>query len=487
MKKKNIILIMTDQHRHSALGVRTSYVKTPNLDKLANDGILYSKAVCNCPMCVPSRYSMMTGLYPFQTGVRHNTNMCVTNEQLEAPTIAQRLKNLGYTTGGFGKTHWYVGDSFKKEIEVHTDTRGFDVRAHIDTDRPATCEPNAKQWGRCDRVSYDTYKSESLPMGGGGEEMVGYLGITSKLDKYTCSEGWLTNEALDFLDTTTDDEPFFLYLSFDGPHPGFIVLEEFEKLYNIDDIPDYDESLPLDIINNSHASIIRPWIKDWVDASSKERRLGKLRYYAMCSMIDWQIGRVIKKLDDENKLNDTVIIFTADHGDMLGDRLAFSKYSLYDNAVRVPLIVWGKDIGGGKVDNRHAELVDILPTILDIAQEDIPIELPGGSLLREPCRKGSFSEMHGSGYEGMEKAQTLMWRKDDYKLIVHVNGDAANEIDHFENCQCELYDLAHDPMECNNIYDIKREVASQLVLELLIHITSKTAKWPSKPSSNSYI
>ncbi|MDQ3362824.1 MAG: sulfatase-like hydrolase/transferase, partial [Actinomycetota bacterium] len=105
----NILFLMTDQHRFDALGSVNPVVRTPNLDRLASRGVRFTQAVCNAPMCVPSRYSMMTGLYPSQVGVRHNTQMIPTDEDLPAPVLAQRLLDSGYQTAGFGKTHWYMG------------------------------------------------------------------------------------------------------------------------------------------------------------------------------------------------------------------------------------------------------------------------------------------------------------------------------------------------------------------------------------------
>ena len=150
MKRKNIVFLMTDQHRHDALGVVNPMIKTPVLDKLAKRGTRYTQGICNCPMCVPSRYSLMTGLYPFQTGIRHNTNMCTNDEMMEAPTLAERLRDAGYKTGGFGKTHWYIGKYFGKDVEVEQSARGFDVRAIRASGDDGTDEDGAVYWGNMD-------------------------------------------------------------------------------------------------------------------------------------------------------------------------------------------------------------------------------------------------------------------------------------------------------------------------------------------------
>jgi len=225
-----------------------------------------------------------------------------------------------------------------------------------------------------------------------------------------------------------------------------------------------------------------------MDASPLERKKGKLRYYAMCSMVDWQFGRIIQRLEEMGELDNTIFMFTSDHGDMLGDRVTFSKYSMYEGSIRVPMILAGGKAKEGKIDDRYVELVDVLPTLLDAANIDPVLELPGGSLYGEPVRIGGFSEMHGSGYEGIEKAQTLMWRKKDFKLIVHTKGDAINSTKQINECACELYDLKHDPKEYKNLYrdEEYRDIVHKMTMELLLHITSITAKWPRKPSGNDF-
>jgi hypothetical protein len=120
---------MADQYRWDALGGVNRLVKTPNLDSLAARGVRFGRATVNAPMCLPSRYSMMTGLYPSQVGVRHNAQMCPTDADLPAPVLAQRLRDAGYQTAGFGKTHWYLGEESSPSIPVETSTRGFEVRA----------------------------------------------------------------------------------------------------------------------------------------------------------------------------------------------------------------------------------------------------------------------------------------------------------------------------------------------------------------------
>lgn len=128
--KPNLLFLMTDQHRWDALGCVNPLVKTPHLDALARRGVRFSQAICNAPMCVPSRYSLMHGLYPSQCGVRHNTQMITADAELPSATLPERLATLGYQTVGIGKTHWYLGREIPCDgSKVSPTRRGFEIRA----------------------------------------------------------------------------------------------------------------------------------------------------------------------------------------------------------------------------------------------------------------------------------------------------------------------------------------------------------------------
>ena len=209
-KKPNILFLQTDQHRWDALGCVNPVVKTPRLDALAAKGIRFEQAICNNPMCVPSRYSMMTGVYSSQCGVRHNTQMARTDDEMVIETIAERLGEAGYATSGFGKTHWYIGipdeHVAEKVTTTETSTRGFDVRAQARTPEPITNERGAMLWGEEDPEAAEIMAKEAEGIRTGGENAPGYMGLTSYLAPERQREGWLTGHALDYLDNRGDAE-----------------------------------------------------------------------------------------------------------------------------------------------------------------------------------------------------------------------------------------------------------------------------------------
>jgi arylsulfatase len=484
-KRPNILFLMTDQHRHDGLGCVNPVIKTPVLDNLAAGGVRFTQAVCNTPMCVASRYSMMSGLYSFQNGVKHNTQMIPRDADLPLPVLAQRLLEAGYQTAGIGKTHWYIGSRIMPDVEIEGSTRGFQTRAIVGGPEPRSCEPGSFYMAEDDPEHFAAINVESKRGGPGGESTPGYVGDTSIFPADQHREAWLTRQALEFLDGRDDAEgddqnPFFLYLSFDAPHPGFFVPGEFEQLY---DINDFDQNPLAETWPDTHAP--GKLETRWPEMNSEERCRSRLRYAAYCSYVDSLFGQVLKQLEESDQLENTFVIFTSDHGEMLGDRGRVSKYCLYEGSVRVPLIVSGPGVKGGQgPDSRPAELVDVLPTLLDVAGLEIPEVLSGFSLLSDYARLGSFAEMHGRGYEEYQRAPAVMWRNEKWKLLLHIPGLLGSVNGAYDLSKGELYSLADDPREMNNLYDDPAcaEVRGRMTTELLMHIMCCVGRFPCGPA-----
>jgi arylsulfatase A-like enzyme len=466
---------MTDQQRWDALGCVNPVVQTPVLDALAARGVCYSQAVCNAPICVPSRYSMMTGLYPSQVGVRRNDQFCLEDDDLPLPVLPQLLHDAGYQTAGFGKTHWYPLHLTKDSYEGSC--RGFEIRK-IGGSRDSTWrapEIGARYQDQDEAEWVAKRQAERAPFIPGGESKEGYVGIISSVPAAHHMESWLTRQAIDFLENGRDAErPWFLYLSFGFPHPPFNVPPGYEALYNIEDIevPEQPE-VNLDGHSPRHGDDV------WPQLSNAERRLSTLRYYALCSYVDELFGRILSKVDELGELENTYVIFAADHGDMMGDRGRVSKFCLYEGSVRVPLIIAGPNLPEGAVDDRPAELVDVLPTILELVGLEVPLQLSGGSLLRPPVRTGQFCELHGRQGE-IQSAPAYMWRSGGWKLIQYLPNALDDALLRVPQTKGELYNLEADPLETDNLYDkptcsTRRE---QMTRELLMHLAVTWTKYP---------
>lgn len=464
-KPPNIIFLMDDQHRYDALGIINSQVLTPTLDNLAKDGVLYSQAVCQAPMCVPSRNSMMMGLYPNQTGVYSNGDG-IKDENVPVKTMAQYFKDAGYETAGFGKTHWG---------KYETGTRGFETRYVSEIKEKGAVSmqemnPKAKQ----------AYDNEIADMGAGEENNLGYLGFTSKLEEEEHRDGWITKQALEYINNRNDDRPLFLYLSYMKPHAGHNVPKGYEDLYDLSAI-EYAQQPDWESDKSPHSEGVNRrdmYENYWKNATEEEWKLMTMRYYANVTWIDDMMGRTLAALKEKGLLENTLIVYTSDHGEMLGERYyKFNKYNLYDASVRVPMIISGsalpKDIQRNSVDNLSAENTDLLPTLL--AYSGIPQEKPllGENLLTKNRNQATFAALHERPNEA-----AFMWRTKDYKLILVLNRkENAADYTSADIITGEFYNLTSDPKEWNDLYNDVNSEASRTAyqVELLNHL-KKLAK-----------
>ena len=480
----NIIFFMTDQQRWDCLGVVNPHIKTPNLDRLAKQGILFRQAVCQAPMCVPSRYAMMFGLYPSQLGVYANSDSLPDNALPTRP-LPQIMRDAGYQTAGFGKTHW------REEIPS---TRGFEVRAIGEPRKSVAFEAGALMIDDDNLPGLKRYFAEVAKFGPGEEGVEGYIGSTTKIPLRDHRDGWVAEQCLKFLDQGVDtNRPLFLYLSFLKPHAGFNVPAKYEDLYDINTIPDVPQP-PWSEEPGTHLAAYDAdpqsgdrypeWRAAWEKMTPLERRRTTLRYYANCSWLDDYFGQVLDKLQKRGRLDNALIIFTADHGEMMGERnFRFSKYCLFDSSVRVPMILSGPLIPESKrgtMDDRPAEHIDLVPTITHAVGKPVNPMLPGLDLLSGRKRAGSFSEFHGGVSDPYRLAPAYMWRKADWKLILFAPGKLDDASDAKGTAKGELYHLSEDPHEWNNLYqdDNYAGIRETMKTELLMHLSCAWARGP---------
>lgn len=476
--RPNIILLQDDQHRWDALGCVNPLVKTPTLDNLAANGIRFDQAACQAPACVPSRYSMMLGQYPSDIGVRTNGE-CLPDDKMPSPTIAEYLQNAGYETAGFGKTHWsYPGCS----------TRGFDTRVIGDPREGKLYEQGATMMTDLNPEGLAAYNRETDPYGSGEEQIKGYVGCTSEVAAKDHRDGWVTQQCLNFLDGSRDEtKPLFMYFSCIKPHAGLNIPVGFEDLYDLNDMPDmhnpdWSEDSP------KHALKSDSRMEFFRDAQPEVRRRTILRYWANCSWIDSLFGQVIDKLQEQNLLENALIIYLSDHGEMLGDHYyRFTKYCLYEASVRVPMILSGSYLSPesrNTIDSRPAENIDILPTILTAADISIPDTTSGNSLLGPSNRKGTFSEHHTGVHPYNSVA--YMWRTETAKLILYTDASPATSPSTEQGYHGELYDLITDPNEWTNLYDDSeytdlRKSMTQSLLTYQLQIRSQSPRAETVP------
>ncbi|MCL2884094.1 MAG: sulfatase-like hydrolase/transferase [Oscillospiraceae bacterium] len=437
----NILLIMADQltpFMLRAYGDQTC--RTPNLDRLAARGIVFDNAYSPCPLCAPARAAMMSGKFASHVDCYDNASVLSSAQ----PTAAHYLANAGYETVLSGKMHFIGPD------QLH----GFERRLTTDI------YPAALSW-----IPFE--RDDTLL--GGGEHAKLYKADAMGLRAWSVGleyDGETLFEAQHFLRQRWLDKaghgetsrPFFLCVSFHHPHEPFYVTQALWERYK-----DAAAALPADTVDIPR-SVMDEWLNKQYHRTDKypltrdDLLLLRRCYYALVSDIDDKVGALLDTLDQVGEADNTAVIFTSDHGDMLGERGMVQKRCFYEWSARVPLIMVlpgghaaeGAGAGTDTVaagmcdaragirDARPCTLVDLLPTVLDIAGDGAdPVDIDGHSLLRAPEEDAvAISEYHGEGV----RAPCFMAKNESYKLI-YIHG--------FDG---QLFDLETDPRETRDLW-----------------------------------
>jgi arylsulfatase len=347
-RKPNILHIFTDMQRFDTIGyLGNSVIKTPNLDRLCADGVVFTNAYSPSPVCVSARCSMITGQYPLHTGCYENDQMPIDGRQ----TFMEALTEGGYRTHGIGKCH-FTPNPF--------DLRGFQSREVQEEmgDSPENLERN-------DYLKYLKTKGyDHICEEHGVRGEMYYTPQLSALPATDHPTQWVADRSIEFL-SKKYQKPWYLFSSFIHPHPPFTPPNPWHKLYRpslmpAPNIPENWESL-ITYVNR----VQNRYKYGDQGVNIHQIRLIKAYYYACISFVDYQIGRILDTLEKTGELDSTLILFSSDHGEHLGDRNCFGKRSMHDSSSRVPMILRQPGrFEGGQICRIPVSLVDIAPTIL---------------------------------------------------------------------------------------------------------------------------
>ncbi len=424
----NVVYLFSDEHSGSAMGNSGHpLVQTPNLDCLAEQSLVFDNAYCNYPICTPSRLSMLTGRYPHQIEA---WDLGAVLDPDKYPTWGHHLSD--YETILCGRTHFNGPDRLN----------GFGQRLLDDLPRWIQ-SGGAPRRGPDARRASNSHVSECGP---------GHHSNSS----YDTLAADTAIEYLNARESGSSDKPFLLYCGFMLPHFPLIAHPDYYTLYDPEtlELPDtWDEPL-----EDQHP-IIQHHRWSWrneVPPPEEIVRRATASYYALITYIDNEIGRILDAINSSSLKDDTVVIYTSDHGEMRGHHGIWQKQCFYEDAVRVPLMV--RQPGGSSARLRqNVSLIDVLPTLLDIAGSEIPPDLPGRSLLEtarvpdETPRK-VFAEYH---HMGMLNAG-FMLKKGDHKLCHYV--DNPPQLFDLSTDPDENHDLANDPGHAVTLADLNREL-----------------------------
>ena len=433
LKKPNIILIMTDQQRADTVAAHgASHMVTPHIDSLVEGGTSFHNTHCPGATCTPSRAAIFTGMFP------HNTGTYSFNNWGHQRTWVQDLADQGYWCTNIGKMHFQPRDV----------AGGFHDRVIVEN------PTSTGNWGGTGDDAWGDFLTEQ------GETRPNYRHLSDPdwrnkfqcvpwhLDESLHSDVFTADSACTWIKQWKDQQPLFLQVGFPGPHEPWDAPQSFVDLYDPKNLPqpvDFDGDLSTRpaqqaAIKNFHATCDHEARIDMPNATREDVQRIRQHYYAKISFVDEQVGKVLSSLEERGLLENSIVIFTSDHGEMLGDHGMAYKWLMYDGITRVPMIV--KDFRSQhetRSTDSLVSLMDVGPTALDFANLPIPTRLEGKSirpLLDEKC-----DELHEAVY--CEDNYMVMRRTKTHKTI-HYIGQAEGE----------FYDLINDPTESKNLWNL---------------------------------
>lgn len=425
-KKPNVVLFMVDQLTAFALNAYGGEVcKTPNLDRLASRSTVFENAYTPYPLCAPARFSMMSGRLPSRIGAYDNG----AEFPASTPTIAHHLRAAGYYTCLSGKMHFVGPDQYHGfEERLTTEIYPADFSWTPTTDYGDVSSDDERRYAA--GVSTMDTVFDAAP-----------LARSMQID-YDEDVAHCAIREIYRLARSNESRPFFLTVSLTHPHDPYVITQPYWDLYkDLDITPPKVGFIPLEERDPHSRSLYYHYGQDKVTLTDQDYRNARRGYYGMVSYIDELFGRVNEALNLGGFSDDTIICFTSDHGDMLGERGMWFKKTLFEPAIRIPLMISAPGRSAGRV-KPPASLVDLLPTILELTNTHLNTNatlLDGHSLLADMNGIESSRSVFCEHIDGGTTAPRVMLRNGNYKYV------------YSRAYPPQLYDLLLDPNELNNL------------------------------------
>ena len=414
---ENLLILLSDEHNKRMLGVSGhSHVKTPNLDKLASEGVLFENAYCNSPICVPSRAILATGRYNAEIGYWDNADPY----DGKIPSWGHRAVQGNCDAVSIGKLHFLDDQAptgFSEQINPLNVVGGVgDLLGLI---------------------------RQELPVRKGAANMAKDVG--SGESTYSNYDKKIAEDAQDWLrNRDPNDKPWVLFVSFVCPHFPLIAPEEFYNMYPENEVPWpllYEEDQRS---KHPYYMAMRKCM-NYDDYFDEEKvRKATSAYFGLCSFLDHNIGVVLEALKNTDFANNTNIIYTSDHGDALGMRGMWGKSTMFEESAGVPMIMKGPSVPKAKRTKTPVSLIDIFPTVVDslnLNENSQDSDLPGSSLLKIANEDDNYDRVVLSEYHAAASpVGAFMLRKGKYKYVYFAEGYSP-----------QLFDLEVDPYEENDL------------------------------------
>ncbi len=428
-KRKNLLFIMTDHQRFDSIyEEQCGREVTPHLNRLADSGTFFTRAYNVCPLCVPARTSLATGIYPTQNGIVYNDWKGV--HAGSYPTIYELLKRADYQLGHVGVDHIKTTtplsdlglDHYKSQADYNAWAKELGIPTERDPENLTLVREDVL--GQREERRYSNTRVSVWPH-----------------PTETYKDSYFLEESLKFLRQADETKPFALFTCFWAPHPPLVVPQEYLDMYPLDEIhlPDNvgeivekepvlrREGVPAQL---AEGLTLESWKKVWQ------------AHLALTTMVDRCVGSLINFVKEQGLLDDTLIVFTPDHGDHLGQHRMYQKMEMYEEAIRVPLMIAQSD-AEPQVVRKVVSHMDVFPTLVDLLDLDFDCSAYDGRSLRKLIYEGSDSNWSNEAYcqySGNPNYGTIRRAviTDRYKYI-------------YDGRDHELYDQVKDPAEMHNI------------------------------------
>ncbi len=448
--KENILLIMCDQLRFDYLEYINPLIKTPNINKLAQKSVIFKNCYTNSPICAPARISLATGLHPIKSGCLENETYLSIHED----TYYKRLRDSGYKVGCVGKLdlakptkeNGVRGDrpvlysyGFTHPVEIEGKQHAF---SSSENELLGPYADFLKKRGKLEKFTDKDYIYS-------GENWVQRNSFVSNLLPEEFHDSYIGARACEWIEKADPEYPWHLFVSFAGPHNPYDAHEDYIKQVSDEVV---DTLMPIVGNSENKPNAYIKHLGNFAVSSTDEKDIKKAikQYIAYILMIDEQIGKIIETLEKNSMLDNTWIMFTADHGEMLGDHGLYTKHCAYEGSLHIPLFAYKKGVEPHITDT-FVELMDVGETICDIAC----------ARTRQGRKADAFSFLdtikdesrkHRDYIVAAETSQNGVFRcikTADYKFISNF-GDLP-----------ELYDVKNDPKELNNIANSNPKIVAE--------------------------
>lgn len=468
MKRPNILLITSDQQHWNTIGAFNGEISTPNLDRLVREGTTFTRAYCPNPTCTPTRASIITGMYPSQ----HGAWTLGTKLMEDVPTVNDDFQKSGYRTALVGKAHFQPLASTEEysSLEAYPllqdlefwkhfndDFYGFE---HVELARNHTNEAHVGQhyaiW--LEEKGCTNWRDYFLPPTGTMDQSIKHKWPIPEPYHY---DTWIAERTNALLEQySKEEQPFFLWSSFFDPHPDYLVPEPWDTMYDPDKLTipalvpgEHDHNPPhfgmtqLESPDFSYLKESGYGIHGYHShlLPEQERKQLVATYYAMVSLMDKYIGKILDKLDELGMADDTIVVFTTDHGHFFGQHGLQAKGGfLYEDLIKLPFIVrYPGKVPAGQQSDALQSLVDLAPTFLSFA--DIPVSRVMTGADQKDVWLGRNSSARDHIICEFRHEPTTIHQKtyvdQRYKITVYYNQTYG-----------ELFDLQEDPHELNNLW-----------------------------------